>query len=162
MSDSLQKGITKFIDELKRAKIVPVVDRRDRYRVDAEFSVDYNVARIMILLKYAGVNGKLSSRVKFAFYDFLLRYPVCLKKLLDVESVEEEFSHAELSSIDKKMIKHLNTAWDTDYYNYVAYLQSRDLLSINLENAFSVELTATGKKVVDKLETEDTKDWIRR
>jgi hypothetical protein len=54
------------------------------------------------ILKYCGTDGKLNSKTKFSFFDFLLRYPICLKYILEKYGIHEDFSTAELTSIEKR------------------------------------------------------------
>lgn len=118
--------------------------------------------RVLLILRYCGTNGKLNSKIKFAFFDFLLRYPICLKYILEKYGIHEEFSRAELTSIDKKMVKHISSAWDPDYYNYLGFLEARDLITINYRGKFVIKLTQLGKSILEDFKSNGINKIIRR
>lgn len=162
MNNNLQKGIEEFITELASLNTIPIANKRRRDIIEPEFTIEYNASRILIILKYAGTKQMLTSKLRFAFYDFLLRYPICLKYVTDQFNEIEEYSKVELFSLDKKMIRHVSFAWDPDYYNYLAYLSARMLISVNFEENFTLELTELGKEITKKLETVERAKIVRR
>lgn len=52
--------------------------RRPAKTLLAEESIELHAARLLLLLNYAGVKGKIVSRTKIAKMDFFVRYPVRL------------------------------------------------------------------------------------
>lgn len=162
-TNNLAVGIREFIKELMEQNRSFSVKSAERKRTNFEFSVEFNAVRILLIIKYCGNNGKFNSKLKFAFFDFLLRFPICLKYLLEKKGeTKEEFSNAELSSIDKKMVKHVSSAWDPDYYNYLSFLVARELINVNFENKFELEITEIGERALGKFDSPEVTKMIRR
>ncbi len=162
-TNNLTVGIREFIKELMEQNRSFSVKSAERKRTNFEFSVEFNAVRILLIIKYCGNNGKFNSKLKFAFFDFLLRFPICLKYLLEKSGeTKEEFSNAELSSIDKKMVKHISSAWDPDYYNYLSFLVARELINVNFENKFELEITEIGERALGKFDSPEVTKMIRR
>lgn len=161
-NNSISDGIHSFFAELSDLGSFPVATKGKKYSRRPESSPEYHAVRILLLLRYAGKGGKIGSKNRFAFYDFLLRFPICLKHLLNIFQIPEEFSEAELKSLDQHMIKHLNTAWDPDYYNYFGYLKSRGLIEYSYKQDFEIALTERGKDLIGKLKMHETSRLIRR
>lgn len=156
-------GIQEFIKELIEQDRSFSVQSLEKRRTNFEFCVEYNALRILLIINYCGTNKKIDSKLKFAFFDFLLRYPICLKYLLGkYDGVTEEFSDAELGSIDKKMVKHISSAWDPDYYNYIGFLDARGLIAVDLNNRFELQITTAGELTLEKFDSPEVKKIIRR
>lgn len=162
--NSIAVGIQEFIKELIDQNGSFTVQSTEKRRINFEFSVEYNAVRILLIINYCGVNGKIDSKIKFVFYDFLLRYPICFKYLLSkYPNVKEEFSEAELGSIDKKMVKHVSSAWDPDYYNYLGFLEARGLIVVDFQNKFELQVTDSGKLTLNKFDdSPEARRIIRR
>ena len=158
---SIAASIQQFIQDLIENEGMFTVDSTEQRRIHFEFSVEYNAVRILLLTKYCG-DKEIDSKLKLAFFDFLLRYPICLKYLLDKNDIKENFSHAELTSIDKKMVKHISSAWDPDYYNYLGFLEARGLIEVDYKEKFEIKLTPLGDKISEKLEFPECYSLIRR
>ncbi len=155
-------GIRDFIKELMEQKKALVVDSTEQKRINFEYSVEYNAMRILLIVEYCGVNGKIDSKIKFTFYDFLIRYPICLKLIFEKMGISEEFSDAELTSIDKQMVKHISSAWDPEYYNYLSFLDARDLITINYKEKFEIRLTPLGRSIVKEFRSSGINKIIHR
>ena len=141
---------------------IPEISLDQHISTSPEFSIEYNSTRILFILKFGGIKGTLDSKIKFTLYDYLLRYPICLKKVFDEYEINESFTQIEILTIDKKMVKGISSAWDWDYYNYFAFLISRDLISFSDKVEFKMCLTEDGNNAVKKLRTLDTSKWERR
>jgi hypothetical protein len=162
-NNSLAIGIQEFIRELMDQKRSFTVQSIEKKKTNFEFSVEYNAVRILVIVKYCSVNRKIDSQVKFTFYDFLLRFPICLKYILEKNGkTNETFTDAELRSIDNKMVKYVSSAWDPDYYNYLAFLTSRGLIMTNFANRFELEITELGEKTIEQFEGSEIARLIRR
>jgi len=159
---SLSTSIAQFIKALIENNGSFSVESTERKRIHYEFSVEYNSVRILLMVKYCGNSNLLTSKLKFAFFDFLLRYPICLKIIFEKNQINEFFSNAELTSIDRKMIKHISSAWDPDYYNYLSFLQARGLVEVNFEETFDIKLTRLGEKIAEDFEFPECNALIRR
>ncbi len=160
-SKSVVADIQELIKELILQESSFTVDDTAQKRIYFEYSVEYNALRILMLLKY-GADGRFTSKNKFAFFDFLLRYPVCLKYITHKMHLKEEFSQSELNTIDSKMEKHITSAWDPDYYNYLSFLAARDLIRMNCSDRFEMELTELGEKTVLEFDGPEVEKIIHR
>ena len=76
--------------------------------------------------------------------------------------VKEQFSKAELNSIDKKMEKHITSAWDPDYYNYLGFLEARGLVEVNCKDRFEIRITPLGEKVLSEFDGPEFQKLVRR
>ncbi|MCF7866225.1 hypothetical protein K9L67_06050 [Candidatus Woesearchaeota archaeon] len=162
MNNKIEQGIQEFIKDLIKENKVPTIDSTEDRSFSPDTEVEFNSLRILALLEYSGVNGKIDSKLKFAFFDFLIRFPICLKYILDKNQESTNFEQSELTSIDKKMVRHISSAWDPDYYNYIAFLDSRNLVNTDFENKFSVEITSEGKEIIKNFESEILIKWKER
>ena len=147
--------------ELIQQKGTLTVDSSEQKKILFEYSVEYNALRILVMLRYAG-DGLINSKTKFSFLDFLLRYPICLKYITTKMHVKEQFSKAELNSIDKKMEKHITSAWDPDYYNYLGFLEARGLVEVNCKDRFEIRITPLGEKVLSEFDGPEFQKLVRR
>jgi hypothetical protein len=160
-NSSLILGIQDLIKELIQQNGMLTVDSTDQKKTLFEYSVEYNSLRILVMLKYA-FGGVINSKTKFSFLDFLLRYPICLKYVVTKMHVKEEFSNAELNSLDKKMQKHITSAWDPDYYNYLGFLEARGLIAVNCKDRFEIKITSLGEKVISEFDGPEFQKLVRR
>jgi hypothetical protein len=164
LSNSIADGIEEFINELIADNHSLTTKSRGRRRIRFEQSIEYNAIRILIITKYCGKDG-INSKIQFAFFDFLLRYPACLKYSIDrndTKGILEEFSMVELTALDTKMVKHLHFAWDPDYFNYLSYLHARGLIEIDFSQGLKIRATQSGESVLKKLHTKEALKLIRR
>jgi len=127
----------------------------------AEESMELHAARLLLLLNYAGVKGKIISRTKIAKMDFFVRYPVYLQKAAAIHNIKIE------DEIDIKpespMIRYKYGPWDSKYYNIFALLIAKGLITVlPSKNGDVFELTDRGRYAVNELDTVEFENIIER
>lgn len=145
---------------------------------------DFHAYRILLLLYTCGIiksevtaHQLIYGRAKFSFYDFLIRYPIYLRKVINLKAAKAkrnalllqlnltDYERAiELSS----MINYIRGPWDHNYYNVFAYMTSKRLIEINYkkitdsgQRQFCINLTDTGSNISAQI-TEIEKGWTER
>lgn len=127
----------------------------------AEESMELHAARLLLLLNYAGVKGKIVSRTKIAKMDFFVRYPAYLKKAATINNIS---MHDEVDiRPDSPMIRYKYGPWDSKYYNVFALLIAKGLITIlPSKNGDVFELTDRGRYAVNELDNAEFENIIRR
>jgi hypothetical protein len=128
-------------------------------RVLAETELDDNLhmARLLMLLAaHAGKSGKpVEGVTKLAKLDFLLRYPNCLQRALDVRGkdfAEAEIEAFERTTIESKMVRFRYGPWDHRYRRWIALLVGKGLVHVGVEGrTVKVWLTDEGRSAASQL-----------
>lgn len=127
----------------------------------AEESMELHAARLLLLLSYAGVKGKIVSRTKIAKMDFFIRYPAYLKKAAAIHNVE--INDEVGIRPESPMIRYKYGPWDSKYYNIFALLIAKGLITIFPSKSGDVfELTDRGRYAVSELDTVEFENIIER
>jgi hypothetical protein len=127
----------------------------------AEESLELHAARLLLLLSYAGVNGRIVSRTKIAKMDFFVRYPTYLKKaaIINHISIDEEVDIRP----ESPMIRYKYGPWDSKYYNVFALLIAKGLITVSPgKNGDIFELTGRGRYAVQELHMFEFDSIIKR
>jgi hypothetical protein len=120
-------------------------------------SVDYHVARLLILIDAFTVGGeRLDGLTKLAKLDFLLRYPVFLERLLDRSRKAWPEgagpTSAERRAVESRMIRYKYGPWDNRYYALVGALVGRGLVEASLvDGRLSLAMTDLGRGAAREL-----------
>lgn len=135
--------------------------RRPAKTPRAEESMELHAARLLLLLSYAGIKGRIVSRTKIAKMDFFVRYPVYLKKAAAIHNIKTD------DEIDVRpespMIRYKYGPWDSKYYNIFALLIAKGLVTIlPSKNGDVFELTDRGRRAVSELDTIEFENIIER
>jgi hypothetical protein len=117
---------------------------------DPDDSVDFHAARLLVLLLRCGIGSRnrIDGRTKLAKLDFFVRYPAFLENARDelsrrLGSLSEW--RAEGSEVEAPMIRYRYGPWDPRYRQFLAFLESRELIRITLTRPEGVSLTAGGR-----------------
>lgn len=79
--------------------------------------------------------------------DFFVRYPDFFAEAVQHEGLEAEITS---KTVESTMVRHHYGPWDQRYYQILAYLEGRGLISAQQnENQFQLSLTTEGKIVAD-------------
>lgn len=122
-----------------------------------EHDDQFHMARILVLLK---AGGKRSTKpihgiMKLAKLDFLLRYPVALRRVLVAQNKKDDaaqLTEAECNTIEGKMIRFKYGPWDMRYRNWLSLLMSKGLIKVWREkNTISIELTELGVAASERI-----------
>ncbi|PEZ01349.1 hypothetical protein CN326_21540 [Bacillus sp. AFS018417] len=154
-------------------------DQQIKY-VKPDEDYDFHSYRIILLIKLCGIVKPeispfetLYGRRKFAFYDFLIRYPFYLEKAVGMKKKNDKLMKLlNLKSFEKEevfspMVKFIRGPWDFEYENIFNYLISKDLIEVQYTNItkhkkeFTISLTETGNEVALKIKEEE-KLWVDR
>ena len=110
--------------------------------LNADQILEYHAARILLLLHLCGQKGKIKGLTKLAKLDFFVRYPSFFNQAATELNSHENKSYA---MNDTAMIRHHYGPWDPRYYQVLAYLESRELITVDKEKkAFIFSLTDIG------------------
>ncbi|MBE7536062.1 MAG: hypothetical protein HS124_10075 [Anaerolineales bacterium] len=127
----------------------------------AEESMELHAARLLLLLNYAGIKGKIISRTKIAKMDFFIRYPAYLKKAASIHNIEVS-DEVDIRP-ESPMIRYKYGPWDSKYYNIFALLVAKGLITIfPSKNGDVFELTDRGRYAVNELDTVEFDGIIER
>jgi hypothetical protein len=115
--------------------------------VSADSLQEFHAARLLLLLRYAGQGkGRIESLTKMAKLDFFVRYP----KFLHVAT--KRTGALPVSSTESPMIRFHYGPWDKRYYDVLAYLKARGLISVDKNGrSISIALTDEGEDAASKL-----------
>jgi len=126
---------------------------------DLEERDDLHLSRLLVLLgTFAGKNGTgtVEGLTKLAKLDFLLRYPVCLERALDVrhrqrpaDNIKPEAEAAvkahERKNIESAMVRFRYGPWDFRYRRFLNLLVGMGLATVHLQGrTYYIGLTPAG------------------
>lgn len=107
--------------------------------------LELHAARLLLLLEFAGIGGRIEGLPKLAKLDFFVRYPAFFARAADQPLAND-------SSIESRMVRHHYGPWDKRYYHVLAFLESRDLVVISKKgNSYNFSLTTSGKRLAQEL-----------
>lgn len=117
----------------------------------ADDVLELHAARLLLLILLCGTKnrGTQTARIdgltKMAKLDFLVRYPEFFGRL--AKQMGEE-SRTPLQTIESSMVRFHYGPWDERYYHILAYLEARELLTVEKDkSAFKFSLTDLGANV---------------
>lgn len=131
---------------------------------------ELHAARLLMLISaFSGVsrNDKIEGLTKLAKLDFLLRYPVMLKRALEAKGHSTKYvqleDHERLS-VESKMVRYRFGPWDHRYREYLNILVAKELVEIDIEGRkVVISVTARGHELAEKLSSGPLfQDYSRR
>ena len=140
-----------LIDNNINMDMTPLDQQLNYVKPDDDF--DFHAYRILLLLYICGSTETLVSeypvlfgRRKFAFFDFLIRYPFYLEKVLHIKKKTQWIDNLELKEYEKieafsQMIYYLRGPWDNSYDDIFNYMLSKELIELEFD-----KITKSGKK----------------
>jgi len=136
---------------------------------DPDDSPDFHAARLLLLIYLCGEEPGpyIEGRTKFAKLDFFVRYPGFLERVHAAmpEAVEAEtaFLARDPSEVEAPMIRYRYGPWDQRYRQFLAFLISRDLVTVTSHRVERVKLKAVGKRTAQRLtEAREFQPLVRR
>ncbi len=137
--------------------------------LDLDNNYEIHLARMLILI--SSVSGKKQKEIKgitkLVKLDFLLRYPTvlerALRKIMDSKD-EILIRDYERNSVESKMVRFRYGPWDHRYYQYLAILESKGLVTVK-SNEKTVEISVTNKglEVADNIGSlQEFRDFVSR
>lgn len=123
---------------------------------DPDDSIDFHAARLLLLLRLCGegTRSTIEGRTKLAKLDFFVRYPGFLQRALDRLRREDTSVTPWIASgaeIEAPMVRYRYGPWDFRYRQFLAFLESRQLIRVSVSRPERVSLTAAGRKTADTL-----------
>ena len=138
--------------------------RHPRTLPDAEDSLPYHAARLLILIYFSGdpKTKSIEGRTKLAKMDFLIRYPTYLAEAARLKNVKTTVTPSIMP--ESRMIRYKYGPWDERYYNIFAFLVAKDLVEIlpNKTNGDIFQLTKKGEGAVEELIGPEFEELITR
>ncbi|MBU4278195.1 MAG: hypothetical protein KKC30_15750 [Proteobacteria bacterium] len=124
--------------------------------ISADDVVEFHAARLLLLLKYCGVSGRIDGLTKMAKLDFFVRYPDFFDAAVAATPQEDKpesfVAEGTNQSIESAMVRHHYGPWDKRYYHTLAYLEAKGLISVTKDNrTFKLILTDLGQESVGLL-----------
>lgn len=158
------------------------IDEHTKY-IKPEDDIDFHSYRILLLLLKCGlVKDEISKfpliygRSKFAFYDFLIRYPGYLMRLIEIKGKgnrdkllkQMNIKQEEERFILSPMISYIRGPWDRRYDAIFNYMLSKQLIKYGYfkvtksgSPVFCLMLTELGFDIACQIETYEP-EWANR
>jgi hypothetical protein len=117
--------------------------------------LEFHAARLLLLFKLCGKTTRhsglprIDGLTKMAKLDFFVRYPQFFNTACQALGLPSESA---TRTVESSMIRFHYGPWDERYYQILAYLEGRRLLSVTKDNqTFALSLTEEGKRLADRL-----------
>lgn len=120
---------------------------------------DFHLGRILVLLGSADARKTtpltkakaVEGITKLAKLDFLLRYPTCLERALEVlggDPAAAAVRPRERTSIEAKMVRFRYGPWDARYRRWLGLLAARGLVTLGVQgNTVQIGLSEAGREL---------------
>ena len=178
----MDNKIDKFFEVLTSNNVSmyvePIENQINYIKPDDDY--DLHTYRILLLLLKCGIVKQVVSshnliygREKFAFCDFLLRYPYYLYVVVQICKKPELLEKINLKPHEQfevltPMVRYIRGPWDFRYNQIFSYMVSKRLVDIRFTNTtksgkkqFCIVLTSLGTKVAKEIEHIE-KEWVNR
>ena len=122
---------------------------------------EHHLGRMLVLLRSADLRKRtpeskqraVEGITKLAKLDFVLRYPTYLERALrriGADTKQINVTDRERFSIETKMVRFKYGPWDHRYRRWLALLNARDLVTLDIDgNTINIGLTERGRTVAD-------------
>lgn len=121
----------------------------------ADQITEFHAARITLLIHLCGVKNRIEGLTKLAKLDFFVRYPNFFQRAADHLKQNAEANRN--GDVESAMVRHHYGPWDARYYQILAYLESRAVLTVERrDKTFVFTLTDSGVAVARRLASEDS------
>lgn len=125
----------------------------------ADDLIEFHLARILLLLRLCGRNGRIAGLTKFAKLDFFVRYPEFFERARDrtVGVSEDDIpSTGTDTRVESSMVRHHYGPWDKRYYQLLSQLGASGLVKVIKSGAtYNIELTVAGITYAELLRKEE-------
>jgi DNA-binding PadR family transcriptional regulator len=116
----------------------------------ADDIIEFHAARLLLLMQFCGVSGRIDGLTKMAKLDFFVRYPEFFQvaraavAVQDAQSVDKNNGARE--KIESAMVRHHYGPWDKRYYHVLAHLESKGLIIVSKQNnSYRIALSDLGR-----------------
>lgn len=156
---------------------VPIEEQREYIQPDDDF--DFHAYRILLLIRICGIINNhyfskytIYGRGKFSFFDFLIRYPFYLKRVIEIQNKPNLLDKLKLKSYETErafspMIKYIRGPWDHRYDSILSYMVSKRLINVHFskfnqsKKAMCLTLTELGIGISEQI-IEEEPVWVDR
>jgi hypothetical protein len=117
--------------------------------VVSEDLLELHAARILLLCQVCGIKNKVEGLTKLAKLDFFVRYPEFFHEVCTYLG----HSMAPVATTrESGMVRFHYGPWDSRYYQVLAYLEGRRLITVSKSgSAFQFTLTTKGRDLAQRL-----------
>ncbi|MBS4203529.1 hypothetical protein [Lederbergia citrea] len=170
-----------FFDILIKNDVImetaPLEEQQEYIQPDNDY--DFHAYRILLLIRICGIinepffsHNTIYGRGKFSFFDFLIRYPFYLKRIIEIEKKPKLLDGLKLKSFETEralspMIKYIRGPWDHRYDSILSYMVSKKLIKVDFTNfnkskkAMCLTLTELGIQISEQI-IEEEPVWVDR
>jgi len=111
---------------------------------------EFHAARLLLLLHLGSTSNRIDGLTKLAKLDFFVRYPEFFARAASYSG--SGVALASSARVEAPMIRHHYGPWDPRYYQVLAYLEGRELVTVSKDRkAFVFTLTDNGISVARQL-----------
>jgi hypothetical protein len=119
----------------------------------ADQITEFHGARILLLLHLCGLKNQVVGLTKLAKLDFFVRYPGFFQRA--ARHLEKQVDQPTVAIFESAMIRHHYGPWDARYYQVLAFLEGRELITVEREDrTFIFSLTDAGFVLAKRLKCE--------
>ncbi|OZQ64379.1 hypothetical protein [Paenibacillus odorifer] len=174
-------AINLFFEKLANNNMVPETAPLEEQVVylDPDDDFDFHAYRILLLIRICGIikkpfftNYTIYGRKKFSFFDFLIRYPFYLQKVIEKSEKHHllnviNIRPYETEKVFSPMIKYIRGPSDPRYDSIFNYMICKNLIEVKFANystsqkAFCISLTSLGLEVSEQLRDIE-EEWATR
>ncbi|MED1649275.1 hypothetical protein [Bacillus pacificus] len=170
-----------FFDILIKNNVImetaPIEEQKEYIEPDDDY--DFHAYRILLVIRVCGIVNEpyfskytIYGRGKFSFYDFLIRYPFYLKRVIEIKKKPKLMDNLKLKFYETEralspMIKYIRGPWDHRYNSILNYMVAKGLISVHFSNfnkskkAMCLTLTELGIKISGQI-IEEEPVWVER
>jgi hypothetical protein len=127
----------------------------------ADQILEFHAARLILLISLCGTKVKTTGQLKIegltklAKLDFFVRYPDFFRRAKLHLSGHADGGRS--APVESAMVRHHYGPWDARYYQVLAFLESRVLITVQkADKTFIFILTEAGQDVAKKLAEQDS------
>lgn len=170
-----------FFDILIRNNVImetaPIEEQKEYIQPDDDY--DFHAYRILLMIRICGIINApffnkytIYGRGKFSFFDFLIRYPFYLKRVIEIKKKPKLMDRLKLKSFETEralspMIKYIRGPWDHRYNAILNYMVAKGLINVHFSNfnkskkAVCLTLTELGIEIAEQI-IEEEPAWVER
>lgn len=129
----------------------------DRYPAGLPLTADqiteFHAARLLLLLHLCGIKSRIEGLTKLAKLDFFVRYPAFFQRAAShLEQQRDDQPTTAATAVESAMIRHHYGPWDARYYQILAFLEGRELITVEQKKkTFIFSLTEKGADLAKQL-----------
>jgi DNA-binding PadR family transcriptional regulator len=115
----------------------------------ADDLVELHAARLLLLFRVCGKKDQIEGLTKLAKLDFFVRYPTFFNQ---ISAHLGSAISAQIKTRESGMVRFHYGPWDKRYYQVLAYLEGRNLVTVSKDGStFVFGLTEKGVELADRL-----------